>query len=317
MKMETQYDYMKLPEYKEGQAAYQQVRQACEKVKELVDGNVGFVVNAAIRLQKELEVAQKVSDAAQSKLIAEEMKNAPTPGTVEKTRAAAAEVVRLNETLSAVSRSGGLALIKLQEKVDRLRIKIYEAESLKRGVKDSFPGFDLASIKKSSQKEPRLKEIDRDIEAMKSELQTLEKSISILKENQKKFGKLLSVDTDTAEAAQGVINTAAQTWSKREELRLKLVSKLEQRKKDMENLKQELFDLEQAISGLNPDYLGDVLFASKISMVVWPDLFENFNELGQAYSVDRRRSLDYIQQQCLIRLRRTARQLEQERGGTV
>ncbi|MDQ2086488.1 hypothetical protein RBH29_08615 [Herbivorax sp. ANBcel31] len=271
--------FYEIKEVQEGIQALNEVREALKELKNDIEKSSEFVLSTTNKLQKELEEARDKMDRANAQLISEEMKGKKNQKTVEDVRKHSETVTRLEATLEAVSRAGGISIVLLEKKLPILMSEKAQAEREELGWK-SVPE---RHVNRKLQKQ-NIEELAKKIEGLKNEIKNTENALEVLKKNQKKYGKLLLLDADTQKNVDKIINLAVNAWSKRRELLTTLIQRRDKLKIEKEKINNELFLLDEGIEHTNPDYVGEEVYVSKIGSVLFPELFEEVNDDGGSNS---------------------------------
>lgn len=266
----TDDNLMCIPEYKAGKLVLSQVSEATKTIREMINDNTDFVTKASSRMDEELLVARKNLASVKSQLVSEEMHGKSTVETAQKLKDAFNEVERIESTLDAISQSGGIAIIKTKEKVRNLKNRKYEAEIKLHAHKQIVPHRDGMSWE---EKASMLSLVESEVAKLTEDISSHKNILDILGRNQQRFGKLLTADAETLEEAEKSLQIAVNAYKTLDKLRGDLVEKKRRNKEEVERLKVEQYDLEQAIEELDSGRTFDILWSSEVFLVLWPELF--------------------------------------------
>lgn len=271
-----------IAERTQAQAELDRVIKKLNEVSSLMDKNTDYMSAAVNRLQDELNEALKKQDAAQAELVAEEMRGKSTAETAKKVQAAISEVERINSTLEAFARTGGMALYILEKKFKDLEFKrgTWEREMLGRERINASLSSTTA-IMKPADKKKLIEEAEQTLTAIKADIAPIKKAIETLKANRLKHGNLISADADTAKAAQTAFDIAGDAWSTRERLKENLVQQLESTHQEIQRLKTSAYLIEEAIGEVDPEHVGEYVWSYDISIAVMPELFQDLDKLAR------------------------------------
>lgn len=275
--MKVYNDFKEVPEYIEAQGTLQTVYDAVKKAEAVMEENAQFILAGTNRLQQELNAAEEILDTERAQLVAEEMRGGSTTETSQRVYKALAEVERLTNTIAAFSRSGGVALRLLNDKINDLIGKRGEAEGKVNAYKYIDSGFEGARMNPKV-KVQRIKEWEKVIVDYDTEIASLRQAMEILLANQKKHGKLITADGDTAQAAADALMAAGSAWAKRNQLKQQLIEQRDTMQKAIKDMTKTLYSIEDAIRMVNPDSAAEVIWASKIAVAAAPDAFTEINK---------------------------------------
>ncbi|AFM41941.1 hypothetical protein Desaci_3033 [Desulfosporosinus acidiphilus SJ4] len=263
---------LSIPEYVNAKNELSQLEAETSKIKSMITDNTKFIIEASGRLEAELEEARKNLISSRAQLVSEEMRGNSTVETSQKVRIATDEVERIESTLQAISHCGGVTIIKIKDKIRKLKLHKFEAECKRTAYRGIVPHRDLI---REDEKAIKLSEIEKEINQLSDEISSNENILNKLKSNKERFGALLSADAATQEEARRCLQIAVNTVNTLDRLRSEVIEKRRIKKKEIDQIKAERDALELAIVDMDSDYTFNILWSSDVFHVLWPELFSN------------------------------------------
>lgn len=240
------------------------VRKAAAGLKSRMELSAQTIVDAMARLRADLKLAQDESDRLQAQLVAEEINGKPSAKTAKAAAEAADKVARCEQSLKALSRSAGVAVIHLEKKAESLNIHLQELNNEKRST-EVAPDF----LVSASARKDRIKKLDNEIKPLAVELDEVNGLLKTLGAGHKEAGSVIRVDADTQAEIKAALQLAGNGYAETLQLKAGLVSEIEAKREQLERLKEELGILEEVQGSLDPEVIADQLYGSEVEYILY------------------------------------------------
>lgn len=261
-----------IPEVAAAQVAYDSLVSVCAEYQAVKKASASNTATRLHALQAELEKANAVLDQANEDAASEQIhKGKTSAATAAKIQDAIHEVARVQSAYTSVKRYSSLAIYELQKRRQQLEFNLNEEATKQRELK-----YKAAISQAPEQKQSFLLELQKSNARMaeqQDELNQAESDLAILGD----YNGQISVDAATKAAAVKALDTAVRSWRERAKLRDDLLEKFKATTNEIERLKDQAAKLLDAISAVNPDFLGHVLAQSELHLALWPELIDGYN----------------------------------------
>lgn len=265
--------YTEIPEFVQGQKIYANLREAAKKCQESRERAVTGIVKQFQESAKEKVLEQKKLEELEESLLSEGIHGGKNSDKImEAIKEQTIHLARIEYSLKSLAKLGYVAKTGIDKRIKSLEFQKSEALGLLEGL-DSYTYNKINAAKKKEYDE-KIIQIDKEIRQFKEDLKVLASFNTDNKSVAPVGDKQLLIEVNALK------EKAVESFNQLEKCRSLLVKRLEANREQIKELKEENFKLEQAVSGLEPDRVGDILAGAELMDLIYP-IIDTSEELSR------------------------------------